>query len=551
MASPNADQVHESTLPSAGCTTSAVSRPLAASVQSEGFPSPGEVSTASRLPLGDHMTPRTDLKSPGMCTERVLPERTSRMKIREISDAGLADPAHEAIRVPSGDIAPSAPAASSCGVPPSRGNRNAPAFPRALPVTTTLAPSGAHASERALSSVAISRAAPPTQILDKQPKRITSWRIKSVSSDVGQGFPIGRDRRQPHIAVERQLLIRGYLAVRVTGPHRRAIRDHHGGEQRRRPNCHHGLAAAPTPRSSYQDWRRDGAVRALCLVRRTDTEHWREGFIGVGHFSADRRSARPLVTESFGQSGGLRGRLRIELGDEAPRELVVGTNRARPVAGSVEQRDQAPQRPLGSRIEAEHLAGVLNGEREIPGAVRGVAQRRGSRYRTSAQACAFVFEPLPELRGHASDVEPFEKVSAVERQRLGGMTAVERTLEFAHVAPDRSRLNTDFFVTPAYENVRAKRLPQEVQTLTERLAGLLDVGLGPEEREERVAAVEALPSGEGEVRKEGEALRLDEDSSHLVAPRPAKFERAKDVEPHGWRPSRPNWVAVIRQVTVA
>lgn len=188
---------------------------------------------------------------------------------------------------------------------------------------------------------------------------------------------------------------------------------------------------------------------------------------------------------------------------------------------------------------------MLNGEREVSRPLRRVAQRRGSRYRASAQPRALVVEPLIELRGHAGDVEPFEKVSAVERQRLGGVPSVKRALEFAYVAPDRLRLDTDFLIAATYENPGAKRLPEEVQALTERPPGLLDVGLGPEESEERVAAVQARPSGEGEVREEGETLRLDEHRPHLVAPRPAEVERAEDVEPQGWSASRPNWVAVI------
>jgi hypothetical protein len=247
----------------------------------------------------------------------------------------------------------------------------------------------------------------------------------------------------------------------------------------------------------------------------------------------------------------LRRGLRIEFGQEPPRELVVPTQRSRAIAGSVEQRHQVLERALGCRIEAHHVARVLNGEREIPRALRRVAQQRGSRYGASAQPRALVFKPLIELRGHAGDVEPFEQVSAVQRQRLGGLPSVVGPFEFADVAPDRLRLDPDFLIASTQENARAKRLPEEVQALTERPAGLLDVGLGPEEGEEGVAAVEERPSGEDEVNQEGEALRLDEDGPHFIAPRPAEVERAEDVEPHGWGTRRPNWVAVIRQVTVA
>jgi hypothetical protein len=183
--------------------------------------------------------------------------------------------------------------------------------------------------------------------------------------------------------------------------------------------------------------------------------------------------------------------------------------------------------------------------------LRRVAQRCGSGHCASAQSRAFVIQPLIEFRGHAGDVETFEKISAVERQCLGDMPSIERSLEFACVEPDRLRLDTDFLIAATYQNATAERLPEEVKALTERPAGLLDVGLGPEEGKERVAAVEARPSGKGEVCEEGETLRLDEYGPNFIAPRPAEVEPTEDVEPQGWRASRLNRVAVIRQVTVA
>ena len=52
---------------------------------------------------------------------------------------------------------------------------------------------------------------------------------------------------------------------------------------------------------------------------------------------------------------------------------------------------------------------------------------------------------------------------------------------------------------------------EEVQRVPKRGAGMLLVQLGPEEREERVAAMEAPRLRDREVREETQALRLRED----------------------------------------
>jgi len=99
--------------------------------------------------------------------------------------------------------------------------------------------------------------------------------------------------------------------------------------------------------------------------------------------------------------------------------------------------------------------------------------------RDGLQPGALVFEPLLELR-RAADEKPFEQVAPVEIERIGQSAHHSRTLELDHVAADSLGVESDVLVTSGHEHTVTERMPEPVQCLAQRRAGMLLIELGPE-----------------------------------------------------------------------
>src|SRR2546426_9049433 len=92
--------------------------------------------------------------------------------------------------------------------------------------------------------------------------------------------------------------------------------------------------------------------------------------------------------------------------------------------------------------------------------------------RDGLQPGALVLEPLLELR-RAADEKPFEQVAAVEVQGVGEVARLRGALELDHVAADLLGVEADVLVTSGHEHAVTERMPQPVQCLAERGAGML------------------------------------------------------------------------------
>src|SRR4051794_20046 len=104
-----------------------------------------------------------------------------------------------------------------------------------------------------------------------------------------------------------------------------------------------------------------------------------------------------------------------------------------------------------------------------------------------------------------------QEVAPVQLQRLRRAIRLHSRFEFCRVAPELSPFDAHLSVSPARHYLRAERTSQVTQRLVEGPASVVLVLLRPEQRQERVPAVEAVRSGNGQVDQEGDALRLRQD----------------------------------------
>src|SRR5216117_1082290 len=99
--------------------------------------------------------------------------------------------------------------------------------------------------------------------------------------------------------------------------------------------------------------------------------------------------------------------------------------------------------------------------------------------RDGLQPGALVLEPLLELR-RAADEKPFEQVAPVEVERIGQSAHLGRARELDHVAAVSLGVEADVLVTSGHEHAVTERMPEPVQCLAQRRAGVLLIELGPE-----------------------------------------------------------------------
>jgi hypothetical protein len=127
-------------------------------------------------------------------------------------------------------------------------------------------------------------------------------------------------------------------------------------------------------------------------------------------------------------------------------------------------------------------------------------------------------------------VKARQQVTAVKPQRIRRVTGHYGRFEFCRVAPEVLRRDAHFPVTPARHHLLAERKSQMSKRLVEHPPGVLVVLLGPQQREERVPALEAARPGNGEVGEESDALGLREDRVKVLAVGVPLGERSERAE---------------------
>ena len=152
------------------------------------------------------------------------------------------------------------------------------------------------------------------------------------------------------------------------------------------------------------------------------------------------------------------------------------------------------------------------------------------------QSAPLGFQPALELRG-PRDEEAFEHVAPIERERLVASVRSDRCIERDDVAPQLIAVEADLFVTARDDHGGAERAPQHVQRLAQRGAGVFLIELGPEQREQAVAAMKASGRG-GEVGEQGEASGPAEQAHDFASRGVGQLHGAEQPERDHARPLR-------------
>lgn len=87
------------------------------------------------------------------------------------------------------------------------------------------------------------------------------------------------------------------------------------------------------------------------------------------------------------------------------------------------------------------------------------------------------------------------------------MGGAEGLLERAGIAPQAGGVEADVLVPPPHHH-RAQAVAEEVEALSEGVAALLQIQLGPEQAEQGIAAMEAVRRSGGEIGQQCEPLGL-------------------------------------------
>ena len=244
-----------------------------------------------------------------------------------------------------------------------------------------------------------------------------------------------------------------------------------------------------------------GRRRIGCRFDRRRTGH--EG----GYENPPRRRRGQALPNGLVQLPGLGRGIGGELGAQSLGELLVGPERARPVPDAIEQAHQPAHPALIVRCERDRAPGPRCTLRRLPLPFRPLGHGPGRQGGDGPEPRAPRLEPRLELGGDAGDEEPGEEVAPVEIERGLVAAAVERLLEGRGVTPEQRRIEPDVLVTPANDD-RTQPLAKEVKRLSQGVAALGQVQLGPEQAQQGVAAMEAEGTGSGEVGEEGEPLGL-------------------------------------------
>src|SRR5205823_3339826 len=118
----------------------------------------------------------------------------------------------------------------------------------------------------------------------------------------------------------------------------------------------------------------------------------------------------------------------------------------------------------------------------------------------------------------------------------------ERRLQLADVAAQALLAYPQLLRSSSQQRSVTECLPQRVDGLAEGISRMCVVELGPEQRDEGIAALEAPGARNGEIAEESKQLRAPEDCTELATlgvpeiHRPQQPEPDHDHPPHAARP---------------
>jgi hypothetical protein len=123
-------------------------------------------------------------------------------------------------------------------------------------------------------------------------------------------------------------------------------------------------------------------------------------------------------------------------------------------------------------------------------------------------------------------VEALQQIASVELDRFGGLSRIERVLERYGIAPDVLLVQAQCVAVATYQHIIAEGATKDVYRLTQGVASVLGVVLGPEDGKEGIASLKAWWSSEGEVSEQSDPLGLCQDSAKLLTIGASQVERS-------------------------
>jgi hypothetical protein len=158
-----------------------------------------------------------------------------------------------------------------------------------------------------------------------------------------------------------------------------------------------------------------------------------------------------------------------------------------------------------------------------------VSECGGRSRRSAAQPDSLLLQPALKLTT-ARHVKALQQIAPIQPERTDGVIRLDRGFELRRVARERPDVDPYLPIAPARHRLLAECGSQVTERLVERPAGMLFVLLGPEEREKGVAPLKAAGTRNGQVGEEGDALRLREDRTEVLALVVPQDERSENAE---------------------
>jgi len=222
-------------------------------------------------------------------------------------------------------------------------------------------------------------------------------------------------------------------------------------------------------------------------------------------------------------------RLGIELGREAPREVVVDHQRPCAVAHAVQQSDQRARQAFVERGQPCRAAGPLRRRGQVSGFLAPSGERPRRSRGGVLQPRPFGLQPALEF-GRVRYEESVQQGTPVELERGLELPSCHRAIEVADIAPETIAIEADLFFTIVGQGLGPQLGPEDMQRLPQGGAGPGLVELRPEQRQQVIAAAHPARGGRGKVGKEGEPARLGQQAANRPAVRVCEGHRPEQPE---------------------
>ena len=124
-----------------------------------------------------------------------------------------------------------------------------------------------------------------------------------------------------------------------------------------------------------------------------------------------------------------------------------------------------------------------------------------------------------------------QQLASVQLERPFRLPEFERRREAPHIGPYGLLAHFQLLFAPSEHDLVTQRFSQRVQCLSECVAGMRVVELGPEQRKQTIASVKTERSSGGEVAKERDQLGSPEDGTERSSLGVSEIQSPEAVEP--------------------